>query len=60
MKVRKIVHLIMLLAIIPMLSGCWFLAGAGLGAAGGYVAHDSGYTVQSPVTKEEGEKEKSK
>jgi len=50
----------MLLAIIPMLSGCWFLAGAGLGAAGGYVAHDSGYTVQSPVTKEEGEKEKSK
>jgi hypothetical protein len=61
MKVGKqLGYLITLLAMIPMLSGCFFLLGAGAGAAGGYVASEKGYKVQSPVTKEESKKQESK
>jgi len=45
---------------IPYLSGCWFAAAAGAGAAGGYEAKKEGYGVQSPITKEKGKKESSK
>jgi len=61
MKVgKRLVHLIIILTMIPMLSGCWFLLGAAGGGAGAYVATKKGYGVQSPITKEEEKKEKSK
>jgi TRAP-type C4-dicarboxylate transport system permease large subunit len=42
---------------IPFLSGCWYAAAAGAGAAGGYELKKKGYDVQSPITKEKGKKE---
>jgi len=39
------------LLLIPLLSGCWLLAAAGVGAYGGYKAKEEGYGVQSPITK---------
>jgi len=62
MKIGKgLVHLIIILTMIPMLSGCWFLLGAAGGGAGVYVAKDKGYDVQSPVVgPEESKKEGSK
>jgi hypothetical protein len=61
MKVgKRLAHLIMILTMIPMLSGCFFLLGAAGGAAGGYVASEKGYKVQSPITKEESKKEEPK
>jgi hypothetical protein len=56
MNVRKMVHLGILLAVIPALSGCWYAAAAGAGAYGGYKMKEKGYTVQSPVTKEKSDK----
>ena len=55
---KRLVLLIMVLTMTPMLSGCFFLLGATAGAAGGYVASEKGYKVQSPITKEEEEEEK--
>lgn len=52
MKIKKIIRLGLLLAMIPTLSGCWYLAAAGAGAYGGYKMKEGGYTVQNPVTKE--------
>lgn len=52
MKIKKIIRLGLLLAMIPALSGCWYLAAAGAGAYGGYKMKEGGYTVQNPVTKE--------
>lgn len=61
MKMKRIVRLGLLLAMIPTLSGCWYLAAAGAGAYGGYKMKENGYTVQNPVTKEKkGSKEASK
>jgi hypothetical protein len=57
---KRMAHLIMVLAMVPMLSGCFFLLGAAGGAAGGYVASEKGYKVQSPITKEEEKKKESK
>lgn len=44
------------LAVIPQLSGCWTVAAAGAGAYGGYQMKKEGYTLQNPVTKEEEKK----
>lgn len=52
MKMKRIIRLSLLLAMIPALSGCWYLAAAGAGAYGGYKMKENGYTVQNPVTKE--------
>ncbi len=48
----KALRLILLLWLLPALSGCWYAAAAGAGAAIGYYASDRGYKVQSPVTYE--------
>lgn len=52
MKARALLYLVTLLLTVPMLSGCWLLAAAGVGAYGGYKANEEGYTLQSPVKKE--------
>lgn len=52
MKIKRIIRMGLLLAVIPALSGCWYLAAAGAGAYGGYKMKENGYTVQNPVTKE--------
>jgi hypothetical protein len=46
----KIATLIILALLLPALSGCWYVAAAGAGAAVGYYASKEGYGVQSPVT----------
>jgi hypothetical protein len=56
MRMRRIASFGGLLAMIPALSGCWYVAAAGAGAYGGYKMKEKGYTVQNPVTKEKSEK----
>lgn len=51
MKQLKIVFLSILLAGASALQGCAFMTGAAVGGAAGYVIHDEGYRVQSPITK---------
>lgn len=51
MNIKKILSLGIILAAIPMLSGCWMAAAAGAGAYGGYKMEEKGYTVQNPITK---------
>lgn len=60
MKIKKIIRLAVLLGMMPMLSGCWLLAAAGVGAYGGYKMKEDGYTLQNPVTKEKGSTSQSK
>ena len=48
----------LLVMVTIVFAGCGYMAAAGAGAAGGYIARDKGYKVQSPVTKDE-EKKKS-
>ena len=52
MNIKKMLSLGIILAVIPMLSGCLMLAAAGAGAYGGYAMKEKGYTVQNPITKE--------
>lgn len=52
MSIKKILSLGIVLAVLPMLSGCWMVAAAGAGAYGGYKMKEKGYTVQNPITKE--------
>ena len=52
MKFRKIISFVTLLAVLPTLSGCWYLLAGGAGAYGGYKMKEKGYTLQSPITKE--------
>lgn len=47
---KKLCRLIMLIMLLPALSGCWYVAAAGAGAAVGYYAYKEGYRVQNPVT----------
>jgi len=42
----------MLLAVIPILSGCWYVVAGGAGAYGGYKMKEKGYTLQNPIAKE--------
>ncbi|MDV6348040.1 hypothetical protein R2083_10995 [Nitrosomonas sp. Is35] len=48
----SLLHYLLILLMIPMLSGCWLLAAGGAGAYGGYKAKEAGYGVQNPVTKD--------
>jgi hypothetical protein len=48
----KISWLMLLLFLLPALSGCWYVAAAGVGAAAGVYASEKGYKMQSPVTYE--------
>ncbi len=52
MKRKQIVKVVVLLMILPLLSGCWTLVVAGAGAYGGYKMKENGYTLQNPITKE--------
>ena len=52
MTLKRLVACAVLLLILPILSGCWYVAAAGAGAYGGYKAKESGYSVQNPVTKD--------
>ena len=52
MKLKRTILYLILVAMAPALSGCWYVAAAGAGAAGGYIMRDKGYKVQSPVEKE--------
>ena len=51
---KKAVQLLIALALVPMLSGCWLLVAGGAGAYGGYKMKEKGYTLQNPITKEKG------
>ncbi|MDE2365704.1 MAG: hypothetical protein KGM95_02080 [Betaproteobacteria bacterium] len=57
MRLKKIIRLGMALALIPALSGCWYLVAGGAGAYGGYKMKEKGYTLQNPITKEKGNTE---
>lgn len=57
---RRFLGLMLLLLIFPALSGCWYAAAAGAGAAATYYAVEKGYKVQSPVTHETPKKEQEK
>ncbi|MBS0485327.1 MAG: hypothetical protein JSS06_08990 [Proteobacteria bacterium] len=48
----KLLQCMVILLMIPMLSGCWLLAAGGAGAYGGYKAKEEGYGLQNPITKE--------
>ena len=50
----------LLVLTFPALSGCWYVAAAGAGAAVAYYAVEKGYKVQSPVTHETPKKEQDK
>jgi hypothetical protein len=50
----------LLIAAFPALSGCWYAAAAGAGAAVTYYAVENGYKAQSPVTHEIPDKRESK
>lgn len=52
MRIKRIICLGMLLAVVPVLSDCWYLAAAGAGGYGGYKMKENGYTVQNPIAKE--------
>ena len=56
MKLRRMVIYAALALMIPVLSGCLYVAAGGAGAAGGYILRDKGYKVQSPVEKEDQKK----
>lgn len=60
MSMIRMACFVALLAVLPALSGCWYVAAAGAGAYGGYKMKEKGYTVQNPVTKEKGDKEEDK
>ena len=51
MRYMKLLPLTALL-MVPLLTGCWYAAAAGVGAYGGYKAKQEGYTIQNPVKKE--------
>ena len=52
MKITRIIRLATVLAVLPALSGCWYLVAGGAGAYGGYKMKEKGYTLQNPITKE--------
>lgn len=50
---KRILAGILLLVMVPGLSGCWYAAAAGAGIYAGYKAHEKGYGLQNPVTHEQ-------
>ena len=57
---KRFFRLMLLVLAFPALSGCWYAAAAGAGAAVGYYAVEKGYKVQSPVTHETLKKQQEK
>ncbi|UJP05581.1 MAG: hypothetical protein LZF61_00955 [Nitrosomonas sp.] len=57
MRKKSIIHMIVIIVILPFLSGCWTLAAVGAGAYGGYKMKEHGYTLQNPITKEKKSKQ---
>jgi hypothetical protein len=53
MNIKKRISLCLLLLLVPVWTGCWYAAAAGAGAYGGYKAKEKGYTLQSPVKKDD-------
>jgi hypothetical protein len=49
---KKVIRLTIALALVSMLSGCWYLVAGGAGAYGGYKMKEKGYTLQNPIAKE--------
>jgi len=49
---RSFLRLTLVVLAFPALSGCWYVAAAGAGAAVTYYAVENGYKAQSPVTHE--------
>lgn len=49
---RRIFTGILLLLMVPGLSGCWYAAAAGAGIYAGFKAKEKGYGLQNPVTQE--------
>ncbi len=60
MKLKRMIAGFIFVFAIPYFSVCWYAAAAGAGAAGGYELKKEGYKVQSPVTKEKGNKDTKK
>mgnify|MGYP005846415039 FL=1 len=60
MKIGRLPAAALFVAVLPVLSGCWYAAAAGAGAYGGYKMKEKGYSVQSPVTKEKSDRDESK
>ena len=56
MKIVRIIRLAVVLAVLPALSGCWYLVAGGAGAYGGYKMKEKGYTLQNPIAKEKSSK----
>ncbi|SFW23352.1 hypothetical protein [Nitrosovibrio sp. Nv17] len=56
---KKMICTGLVLALLPALSGCWYVAAGGVGAYGGYKMKEKGYTLRNPVVKEKGDKEAS-
>jgi len=49
---KRILTGILLLLMVPGLSGCWYAAAAGAGIYAGFKAKEKGYGLQNPVTQE--------
>ncbi len=60
MIIKQTVSVMIVLMVLPLLSGCWTVAAVGAGAYGGYQMKKEGYTLQNPVTKEEDKKKLTK
>lgn len=58
--IKRLSMYILLILMVPALSGCWYAAAAGVGAYGGYKAKEKGYETQSPITKKTPPSEKDK
>ncbi len=57
---KTFLRLVLLVAAFPALSGCWYVAAAGAGAAVTYIAVENGYKAQSPITHEVHNKQQDK
>ena len=56
-EMKRIVAFLIMILMLPALSGCWYAAAAGAGAYVGYKGKEKGYKVQSPVTKDQPDKQ---
>jgi hypothetical protein len=55
---RRVAAGLVLLLMLPCLSGCWYAAAAGAGVYVGYKAKEEGYGLQNPVTKKDTQQDK--
>jgi hypothetical protein len=49
---KRLIFYMLLVVMVPALSGCWYAAAAGVGAYIGYKGREKGYKTQSPITKD--------